>query len=657
MTIPPGFLDELRARIPLSDIVGRRVRLLRAGREWKAPCPFHAEKTPSFYVNDQKSFFHCFGCGAHGDAVGFLMRHDGLAFPDAVEQLAGLAGLAMPKPEPAEQQKYDRLKLLANALEAAATWFEHQLRSQAGRDALAYLEHRGLDAQTIAEFRLGYAPPVGDALRAALVGQGHDEPILEEVGLIRRQEDGRSPYAFFRNRVIFPVADPKGRIVAFGGRILEGDGPKYVNSPEHALFHKGSVLYGMARARAAIAKGARPVVVEGYMDVISMQRAGIAGAVAPLGTALGEAQLALLWKAQDDRAALDHPPVLCFDGDAAGRRAAQRSIERVLPLLAPSRSVAVAFLPQGDDPDSLIRRGGAGEIGRVLDGALPLIEAVWEFAASGRSLTTPEQRAGLWAELDGQLRAIADRQVQALYRVELKRRFDALFFKPRSAGGRGRSAQAVGPGSGGAGFGRPGFAGPRLAGPRVDPARHAPLILAAVINHPYLLDDWSDVFAEIDLPVAWRPLRHAVFDAWVHEQHEVLDADRLCGHLRSTGYGEVLDEVLARAASGGARRFRPGATQDEVREHWMVLLAEWRAVLLEKELSAIKSERGRDDRTERMLAIVSERLSGWAARQVDRKAPADQSGPSAHVNFAAEVLRRNPLGAKPVRPDMAGPVR
>ena len=226
----------------------------------------------------------------------------------------------MPKSEPEEAQKYDRLKRLGDALEAACKYFEAQLRAPAGREALAYLTRRGLNDRTIAEFRLGYAPPASDALRAALMGQGHDEAVLEEVGLIRRPDDGRAPYGFFRNRAIFPVADKRGRIIAFGGRILEGEGPKYVNSPEHALFHKGTVLYGLARARTAIAKGERPVVVEGYMDVIALQAAGIGGAVAPLGTALAEGQLAELWKAQDPKVQRDHPPILCFDGDGAGRR-------------------------------------------------------------------------------------------------------------------------------------------------------------------------------------------------------------------------------------------------------------------------------------------------------------------------------------------------
>ena len=258
MTIPPAFLDEIRARVPLSEIVGRRLRLQRAGREWKAPCPFHAEKTPSFTINDDKSFFHCFGCGAHGDAVGFLMRHDGLAFPEAVEQLAGLAGLEMPRPEPEEQRSYDRRKLLGNALEAAARWFESQLRAPVGRDALAYLKGRGLDDTTIAEFRLGFAPAASDAVRAALTAQGHDDAVLEEVGLLRRPEDGRSPYGFFRNRVIFPVSDKRGQIIAFGGRILEGDGPKYVNSPSTRCSTRATCSMAWpgrgARSRAASAR-------------------------------------------------------------------------------------------------------------------------------------------------------------------------------------------------------------------------------------------------------------------------------------------------------------------------------------------------------------------------------------------------------------------
>jgi DNA primase len=604
LTIPPAFLDELRARVPLSDIVGRRIALQRAGREYKAPCPFHAEKTPSFYINDQKAFFHCFGCGAHGDAVGFLMRHDGLAFPEAVEQLAGLAGMEMPKSEPEEAQKYDRLKRLADALEAACKWFEAQLRAPAGREALDYLIRRGLDDRTIAEFRLGYAPPASEALRLALVGQGHDEAVLEEVGLLRRPDDGRSPYSFFRNRVIFPVADKRGRIIAFGGRIMEGDGPKYVNSPEHALFHKGTVLYGLARARNAMNKGERAVVVEGYMDVIAMQAAGVGGAVAPLGTALTEGQLSELWKAQDPKVQRDHPPILCFDGDGAGRRAAVRAVERVIPMLGPSRSVSVAFLPQGEDPDSLIRGGGVAAVRQVLDEALPLIDAIWQFATDGRPLTTPEQRAGLWAELDGQIRNIADGQVQTLYRVELRRRFDALFLQSRAFGQRDKQK----------GFGK--FAakpaGPRPPSVRSGAALEGRIMLAMMINHPFMFDELSETFAELTLPVAWEPLRQTLFTLLAEQ---TLDAQALGVHLRSSGHETVLNDVLGTATTDRAGFVKVGTSEDHVRAGWLDVWNRSHSRILDKELANARSDPNRteDQALERIRKLGERRYYGVEA--------------------------------------------
>ncbi len=612
MTIPPAFLDEIRARVPLSDIVGRRIALQRAGREYKACCPFHAEKTPSFYINDQKAFFNCFGCGAHGDAVGFLMRHDGLAFPEAVEQLAGLAGLEMPKSGPEEIQKYDRLKGLADALEAACKWFEAQLRAPAGRDGLAYLIRRGLDDKTIAEFRLGYAPPASESLRAALVGQGHEEAILEEVGLLRRPDDGRSPYSFFRNRVIFPVADKRGRIIAFGGRIMEGDGPKYVNSPEHALFHKGTVLYGLARARAAMTKGERAVVVEGYMDVIAMQAAGVGGAVAPLGTALTEGQLAELWKAQDPKVQRDHPPILCFDGDGAGRRAAVRAVERVLPMLGPSRSVSVAFLPQGEDPDSLIRGGGVAAVQQVLDDALPLIDAIWQFATDGRALTTPEQRAGLWSELENQIRVIADTQVQTLYRVEFRRRFDALFLQSRSFG----QNRSFGKRDGRKSFGKAGHlpSGPRPSSVRPSTVLEARIMLAMMVNHPFMFDELSEAFAELTLPVAWEPLRRAIFDALTGQ---ALDAQALGVHLSASGHMSVLDDVLGPATTSRAGFVKAGTPEDQVLAGWLDVWSRSHSRNLDRELAIARSDPNRidDQALERIRKLGERRYYGAAAEQ------------------------------------------
>jgi len=636
LTIPPAFLDEIRARVPLSDIVGRRIALQRAGREYKAPCPFHAEKTPSFYINDQKSFFHCFGCGAHGDAVGFLMRHDGLGFPEAVEQLAGLAGLEMPKSEPEETQKYDRLKRLADALEAACKWFEAQLRAPAGREALAYLIRRGLDDRTIAEFRLGYAPPAGDALRLALVGQGHEEAVLEEVGLLRRPDDGRSPYSFFRNRVIFPVADKRGRIIAFGGRIMEGDGPKYVNSPEHALFHKGTVLYGLARARSAMTKGERAVVVEGYMDVIAMQAAGIGGAVAPLGTALTEGQLAELWKAQDPKVQRDHPPILCFDGDGAGRRAAIRAVDRILPMLGPSRSVSVAFLPQGDDPDSLIRSGGVAAVNQVLDDALPLIDAIWQFATDGRPLTTPEQRAGLWAELETQFRVIADGQVQTLYRVELRRRFDALFLQTRSFGRRDRQKP----------FGSPARqSGPRPSGVRPGAMLEGRIMLAMMINHPFMFDEFSEIFAELTLPVAWEPLRQAIFDALAGQ---TLDAPSLGLHLRASGHMSVLDDMLGPATTGRAGFVKAGTPEDQVRAGWLDVWSRSHSRNLDRELAIARSDPNRidDQALERIRKLGERRYYGADAEREQDGAPVGIDHEAVVARAIADALKAPPRDAR-----------
>ena len=634
MSISPAFLDELRARVPLSDIVGRRIALQRAGREYKAPCPFHAEKTPSFYINDQKAFFHCFGCGAHGDAVGFLMRHDGLSFPEAVEQLAGLAGMEMPKSEPQEAQKYDRLKKLADALEAACKWFEAQLRAPAGREGLAYLNRRGLDDKTIAEFRLGFAPPSGEALRTALMGQGHEEAVLEEVGLLRRPDDGRAPYSFFRNRVIFPVADKRGRIIAFGGRIMEGDGPKYVNSPEHALFHKGTVLYGLARARNAISKGERAVVVEGYMDVIAMQVAGIGGAVAPLGTALTEGQLTELWKAQDPKVQRDHPPILCFDGDGAGRRAAVRAVERVLPMLGPSRSVSVAFLPQGEDPDSLVRNGGLPAVSQVLNDALPLIDAIWQFATDGRALTTPEQRAGLWAELEAQIRAIGDPQVQTLYRVELKRRFDAIFMPSRSFGGnasggrdkRDRRGKPMGP------------PGPRPSAVRPSAMLEARIMLAMMVNHPFLFDELSEVFAELPLPVAWEPLRQAIFDALAAE---ALDAQALGIHLRASGHASVMDDVLGPATTGRAGFVKAGTPEEQVRAGWLDVWSRSHSRNLDRELAIARSDPNRidDQALERIRKLGERRYYGVDTEREQENGPTGIDHEAVVARAIADALK------------------
>ncbi|TSD84271.1 DNA primase, partial [Mycobacterium sp. KBS0706] len=292
MSLPPGFLEELRTRLQVSDVVGKRVPLQRSTKgEFKACCPFHKEKTPSFTVNDQKGFFYCFGCGATGDVISFVMQHDRLSFMEAIETLASQAGLEVPKAAPEDRARFERQKTLYDVVESACAFFEAELRGAGGRAARDYLKGRGLDGDTISRFRLGFAPAEAGKLIRHLRGQGFQDAMIEEVGLARRPDDGRDLYSFFRNRVIFPVADRRGRTVAFGGRIMEGDGPKYINSPDNPLFHKGNLLYGMSRARQAASQGQTVIVAEGYMDVIALVRAGFEAAVAPLGTALTEEQI------------------------------------------------------------------------------------------------------------------------------------------------------------------------------------------------------------------------------------------------------------------------------------------------------------------------------------------------------------------------------
>src|SRR5260370_25158747 len=348
MAFPPGFLDELRARLSLSDVVGRKVSLTRRwGSEYAGLCPFHNEKTPSFTVNDRKGFCHCFGCGAHGDAVGFVMKTEGLSFPEAVEKLAREVGLPVPRATPAERERADRVATLQQFAEEAARWFQQQPRLPAGGQGLDYLRGRGVEQATSDDFRLGFAPDSRDGLLAALKREGVPVDKIVEAGLAIQPDDDREPYDRFRGRVMFPINDRRGRVIAFGGRVMGAGEPKYLNSPETPLFHKGATLYCLDRARMAATQDQPVVVAEGYMDVIALQDAGFVGAVAPLGTALTEGQLGELWK-------LAAEPYLCFDGDNAGRRAAARAAERALPLLRAGKSLRFLVLPAGEDPATLI---------------------------------------------------------------------------------------------------------------------------------------------------------------------------------------------------------------------------------------------------------------------------------------------------------------
>src|SRR5438876_8085529 len=371
MRFPAQFLDELRARLPVSDVVGRRVKLRKRGREWVGLSPFNQEKTPSFTVNDQKGFFHDFSSGKHGNIFDFVMESEGVTFPEAVERLAALAGVRVPKLSKEAEAREERRKTLHDVLELAAKFFESTLASRAGAKARGYLADRGIEPAAQLKFRLGYAGAERYALKEHLGAHRIPVPDMIEAGLLIAGDDIAVPYDRFRDRVMFPISDWRGRVIAFGGRALDKEvSAKYLNSPETPLFHKGATLYNIAGARKAAHDGASIVAVEGYTDVIAMVTAGFEATVAPLGTALTADQLALMWRMADE-------PILCFDGDDAGRRAAYRAVDLALPLLKPGKSLKFASLPDGQDPDDLARSGGRDAIEDVLGGARPLAEVLW----------------------------------------------------------------------------------------------------------------------------------------------------------------------------------------------------------------------------------------------------------------------------------------
>jgi DNA primase len=432
VTLSPAWLDELRSRTLLSALIGKSTKLQRAGREWKACCPFHNEKSPSFTVNDDKGFYHCFGCGAHGDAIRWMTEQRGLPFIDAVKELAQAAGLDVPQQDPRDREKAERASTLHDVMAQAEAWFVEQLGRAEGAHARTYLQKRGISEALARAFRIGFAPDTRTALRSALKEAG-DEKLVECGLLIKPEEGNREPYDRFRGRLMIPIRDARGRTIAFGGRIL-GDGePKYLNSPETVLFDKGRTLFNLDRAAAASRKANRVIVVEGYMDVIALAGAGIDEAVAPLGTALTEGQLERLWR-------LDPQPILCFDGDGAGQKASVRAIGRALPFLQPGRTLRFLTLPQGKDPDDLIRAGGRPAMEKLLETPEPLVDRLWRHEEAALPLDTPEARAGLKQRLTEHSRMIADKDVSHQYFQDFRQRIDEKFapqrreWQPRGGG-------------------------------------------------------------------------------------------------------------------------------------------------------------------------------------------------------------------------------
>ena len=418
MRYPPQFIDELRSHFRLSDVIGKRIPVKKHGREYSACCPFHNEKTPSFTINDEKGFYHCFGCGAHGDAINFVKDYHKIPYGEAVERMAQEAGMALPEITPEKRKEMDREGVLQQVMASAAEWFSQQLAAPAARDARDYLQRRGIRPEIIKEFGLGFAPEARQGLHQSMLQRDINPKMQEELGLIVKREDGTLQDKF-RDRIQFPIHNLRGAVIAFGGRRMKSDAeskaPKYLNSPDTPLFKKSYVLYNAHRARKSAVESGRLIIAEGYMDVIALAQAGFAGAVAPLGTAITPEQLKLAWGMVDE-------PILCLDGDSAGERAMLRAAEIALPLLQPAKSLRFCVMPQGEDPDSLILKQGRQAMEEVLVQTTPLVDIIWRKHYEARNPQTPEQKAGAERELMRVVGAIADESVRGYYIREMKER-------------------------------------------------------------------------------------------------------------------------------------------------------------------------------------------------------------------------------------------
>jgi DNA primase len=633
MRFTPQFLDELRARLPVSEVVGRRVKLRKQGREFIGLSPFNKEKSPSFTVNDQKGFFHDFSSGKHGDIFGFVMETEGVGFPEAVERLAQLAGVALPKVSQEDEQRDARRKTLHDVMELAAKFFEATLASRAGAKARGYLADRGLDPTTQLKFRLGYATNERFALKEHLGSHGIPVEDMVEAGLLVSGDDIPLPFDRFRDRVMFPITDLRGRVIAFGGRALEKDAQaKYLNSPETPLFHKGATLYNIASARQAAHDGAQIIVVEGYVDVIAMVTAGFAATVAPLGTALTEDQLALLWKMADE-------PVLCFDGDNAGLRAAYRAVELAMPRLKPGKSLKFALLPQGQDPDDLVRSAGREAVAEVIAAARPLAGMLWARETEGHTFDSPERRAALEARINEVTSGIADDSVRKYYRQDFNARL-AQFFAPAQTP-RGNFQRGQGQGRnfgqnwrergnsswqprGGApqrpltgGKNTPYVvvsqqlaSGPVHRGRTAVPAREA-LILQAALNYPWLLHDHLEEFASLEFRHGdAERLKSALVDIAAHAA--AADAETVKAELEQRGLSEVMGRIAGAVTTQSVWGARPDAAPEDVLVTWQQLVAlhrQWHS--LTKELKDAEQALGQDNSEANYLRLrdVKARLS------------------------------------------------
>ncbi len=591
MAFPPEFLEQLRERVSLVDVVSHHVKLQRRGREFVGLSPFKQERTPSFTVVPDKGFFHCFSSGEHGDVIGFLMRMEGLSFPEAVEKLAQAAGLEVPRDSPEAAAQARRRRGLLEAVEAAAAFYERQLRLPAGRRAIDYLRGRGLDDNTIAGFRIGYAPGDSAALMQALKRGGFEAETLVEAGLFRQREHEEEPGASLRNRVVFPITDRRGRPIAFGGRTLGDAQPKYLNTPETPVFRKGEVLYGLAQARDAAWRAKEVIVVEGYMDAIALSQAGFAHTVASLGTAFGENQLRALWRLVDE-------PVLCFDGDEAGQRAARRAAERALPLLAPGKSLRFARLPDERDPDDLVRQDGAAALRAVVERAQSPVDLLWSSEAEAVRPDSPDRRARFSRNLLALASGVRDETVRRYYEAEILSRLREQFgvnLRPETV------ARRPSPSLSGGGRERGEAQAARLR------ERWVRGVLAATINHPALALEFAQELAELDCDSAapLDRLRHEILG--LAAGGEGVDPAGWRAHLEeSASLSNTVRGVLCEAVYSLAPFARPAVAEADARKGVEQVFAEYRRKAAERDLKAAAESADDKESLERITAQTEE---------------------------------------------------
>jgi DNA primase len=671
MRFSPQFLDELRARLPVSEVVGRRVKLRKAGREFKGLSPFNKEKTPSFFVNDQKAMWFDFSSGKNGNIFDFVMLTEGVSFPEAVERLAGQAGVPLPVMTREAAAQEERRKTLHDIVELAAGFFQSTLASRNGARGRGYLADRGISAPTQLKFRLGYASGEQYALKEHLGAQKISVEDMVEAGLVVAGDDIPVPYDRFRDRVMFPITDSRGRVVAFGGRALDKEvSAKYLNSPETPLFHKGATLYNIAAARMAAHTADKStqsahenfsgsvVAVEGYIDVIAMVTAGFEATVAPLGTALTADQLGLMWRMADE-------PILCFDGDDAGKRAAFRAVDLALPLIKPGKSLKFAALPDGQDPDDLVRSGGREAMEDVLAAARPLADMLWARESEAGPLQTPERRAALETRLSEILNTIADETVRRYYRADFGARLRQLFAPPMVAsqdaasrrgawaerGRRGTSSPRAFASRGG--FARDDsylVASPQLAdsplhrGHRTAIPRRDALILQAALNHPWLLHDHLEELSEIEFRHAdTKKLKAALIDILAHQfAHGGADDGRrdagregqesraeLVAALERAGFADALSRIERSITTPSVWGARPEAAEADVLMTWKQLLAlhrQWHSLTTELKDAELALGQDNSETNYTRLRDVKARLSAMDGTEALIEGFGEQSG-------------------------------